>query len=139
MSNKTQPSDAPRVQIETTGMFGQPVVKQIALDTNRLTVKTESLQRFSNAIAIPSRGIWADALLWVLWIAVLIRLPLSFAIAQLVPVWGLGLMLAIVGAPMLFALMSVWTSVPDQRVDCIYRFCLINAAILLATRCFWLV
>jgi hypothetical protein len=140
MSNKNpQPSDAPRVQIETTGLFGQPTVKQIQLDTNRLQVKTESLQRFSNAIAIPSRGMWADALLWILWIAVLIRLPLSLAISQVLPPWGLGLTLAIVAAPVLFALVSVWTSVPDQRVDCFYRFCLINAAVLLATRCFWLV
>ncbi|MEO0533270.1 MAG: hypothetical protein AAF215_05330 [Cyanobacteria bacterium P01_A01_bin.123] len=77
MATKTQPTDAPKVQVQTTGLLGETRVQQIALDTNRLRVKTESLQRFSNFIAIPSRGILLDAVQWVLGVAVLIRLAIA--------------------------------------------------------------
>lgn len=134
-----QPKDAPKVQIETTGAFGQSVVKQISLDTNRLTVKVDALQGFSNAIAIPRRGIFADSALWILGIAVLIRWPLSLAIAQVLPLWGLGLGLGLIAAPIGFALFSVWIAVPEQRPDVCYRACQITAAVMIATRFLWLV
>lgn len=94
-----QPNDAPKVQIETVGAFGQPTVRQIELDTNRLKVKVDALQGFSNAIAMPRRGIFADCALWVLGLAVLVRLPLSLAIGGLIPLWGLGLAWGLIAAP----------------------------------------
>ncbi|MEO1211636.1 MAG: hypothetical protein AAFX78_19205 [Cyanobacteria bacterium J06638_20] len=134
-----QPTDAPTVQIETTGLLGQPTVQQIQLDSNRLKVKVESLQRFSNAIAIPSRGIWADSLLWVLGIATLVRLPLSVVVAGLAPPYLLALIWGLVALPLAFALGMVFIQVPEQRGDCCYRFCLINAGVAVATRFFFLV
>ncbi len=139
MSKTPQPSDAPTVQVETTGLFGQPTVRQIQLDSNRLTVKVESLQRFSNAVAIPSRGIWADALFWVLGIATLLRLPLSLVIAGWIPLFALGLAVGLVALPLIFILAMVWMQIPDQRGDCLYRLCLTLVALCLATNFFWLI
>ena len=139
MSKSPQPADAPTVQIETAGLFGQPTVKQIQLDSNRLKVKVESLQRFSNAIALPSRGIWADALLWVLSVATFIRLPLSLGLAGMMPLFMLGLLWGLAAMPVLFMLGMVFVAVPDQRGDCFYRFCLINSGVMIATRFFFLV
>ncbi|MEO0538378.1 MAG: hypothetical protein AAF215_31510 [Cyanobacteria bacterium P01_A01_bin.123] len=131
-----QPSDAPKVQIETVGMFGQPTVKQIELDTNRLRVKTESLQRFSNMVAVPSRGIFLDALMWVFTTAVLLRWALSLAITfgglQL-----LGLAWGILILSCGFPLVVVFMQVPELRIDCFARFCMINAGFALATDFLW--
>lgn len=137
VASKSQPTDAPRVQIETTGALGQTTVQQISLDSNRLRVKTESLQRFSNFIAIPSRGMWLDCVQWVLSVAMLIRVVLSLGmLTQSYAVLGIGWgLMALMAA---FPLVSVFTQVPDMRMDCFFRFCQINAGVVLATQAFWI-
>ena len=139
MTGNIQPKDAPTVQIETTGAFGQRYVKQVQLDSNRLKVKTESLQRFSNMIAIPSRGVYTDSILWALTTACFIRIPLSIAITGWIPMHVIGIFFAISAVFPVFAIASVFISIPDQRIDCFYRFCLINAGVAIATRFYFLV
>ena len=137
MVGKTQPSDAPKVQVQSTGIMGETRIQQISLDSNRLRVKTESLQRFSNFIAIPSRGMWLDAVQWVLTVALIVRLALtiglvSSSLSALGIAWGLSAMMA--GFP----LVTVFLQVPDMRPDCFIRFCQISAGVCLATQFFWI-
>lgn len=136
MSGKSQPIDAPKVQIHTTDAFGGSRVQQVTLDSNRLRVKTESLQRFSNFVAIPSRGVILDGVLWVLAIAVLIRVPLSLAVAGM-SLNILGLLFALGMLPLAFVLLSVALQVPDMRLDCLFRLGLVSLGIAIATRFFW--
>ena len=53
----------PKVIFENQTALGQ-AVQQETLDTNRPGIKQESTDRFANAIAINSRGIWADLTQW---------------------------------------------------------------------------
>lgn len=59
---------APKVIFENHNALGQPV-QQETLDTNRPSIKAESTDRFANAVAINSRGTWADLLQWLTYAA----------------------------------------------------------------------
>ena len=48
-------------------------VQQLSLDSHRPLIQSESLFRFANMIAIPSRGVWGDSLMWPLVSAVVVR------------------------------------------------------------------
>ena len=138
-NRNAQPADRPQVQIESTGAMGQPVVKQVSLQSNRLAVKVDSLEQFANALAMPSRGLFADFALWTAAIATLIRLPLSLAAAGVLPLWGCLLAWLLSGLPLGFALAMVWASVPDQRVDVVYRVVQVVLATAIATNFLWLI
>ena len=138
-SRNAQPADRPQVLTETTGPMGQPVVKQIDLQSNRLAVKVDSLEQFANALAMPSRGLFADFALWVASLATLIRLPLSLAAAGVLPLWGCLLAWALIALPLGFALAMVWAAVPDQRPDVVYRVVQVLLAVAIATNFLWLI
>jgi len=55
-------SNAPKVQVR--GRFGE--VNQIALDTNRPSLQSESLWRACQMVSFASRDIYLDALVWIL-------------------------------------------------------------------------
>lgn len=132
-----QPSDAPKVQIETTDLLGNARVQQISLDSNRLRVKTESLSRFANFIAMPSRGTVLDAVLWVLSTAVTVRLPLSLALTGVLPPVVYGVVLALGVSCFAFILAMVFVQIPDMRFDCFWRFCLLSLGFCIASQFLW--
>ena len=59
---------APKVIFQNPNSLGHPA-QQETLDTNRPSIKAESTDRFANAIAISSRGIWADLTQWLTYAA----------------------------------------------------------------------
>lgn len=122
----------PIVQVETTGALGQQTVKQVALDTNRVDVHIESLQRFGNLVALPSRGIYTDGVLWVLSVAVPLRLLDSAYIAGLLPAVGLLAVFGLLAVPLLLAICMVFLQLPSHRLACIYRAGLVVCGFLLA-------
>lgn len=76
-------------------------IQQLTLDTNRPLIQNESLFRFANMVAIPSRGMYSEMLRWPLISATITRLiyhAVSLGIAT--PIAGLAF-LVVVLAPLL--------------------------------------
>ena len=123
---------APKVQVETTDAFGRPVVKQISLDTNRPDLHVEFLFRFGNAVAIPTRGLYTDAALWVLCVAVAFRVIYSAVSMQLIGA-GVGVtLLYVIFLPLVVAMLAVAAQLPSHRPACFYRFSLAALGVVLA-------
>lgn len=118
-------SNGPKVQIPVSNAFGQQSVKQIELDHNRPSVHSESLSRFANMVALPSRGIYTDALLWVLSAAVPIRLLNSAVLVGLLPQAAAASIAELLVSPMLLAMLQVVWELPTLRGACLYRGLLI--------------
>lgn len=131
MGSKTD-GGAPKVQIETTGAFGQSTVRQISLDTNRPDLHGEFLFRFGNAIALPTRGLYTDAALWVLSVASPLRLVYSAVTGGLFgPGVGVVLLYA-AGLPLVIAALAVGAQLPSHRPAVFYRFSLAALGVFLA-------
>ncbi|MFG6094026.1 hypothetical protein SPB21_02185 [Leptothoe sp. ISB3NOV94-8A] len=125
-------NNGPKVQIPVSNAFGQQSVKQIELDNNRPSIHRESLNRFSNMVALPSRGIYTDALLWVLSTAVLIRLLNSAVIVGLLPQAAAASIASLLISPVLLAMLQVVWELPPLRGACLYRGALMVLGIFVA-------
>ena len=123
---------APKVQIETADAFGRPIVEQISLDTNRADLHVEFLFRYGNAIALPTRGLYTDAALWVLTVATILRVTYSAV--------RLGLLTSIIAEflvyfaflPLLVGMVAIVVQLPSHRPACLYRLILIALGFTLA-------
>lgn len=125
MSNQ---SNAPKVQVK--GKFGQ--VDQISLDTNRPSIQGESLWRAQNLVALSSRGIYSDALLWVLTPATVVR-AISLAVQAGVPVvGGVVLICFLLTPPLLLILLAANQSPKTHGGASLYRLLLILIGLALA-------
>lgn len=134
-----KPTNAPTVTVETTDALGYGRVQKLQLDTNRYSVKLEALQTFANLVAIPAQGLFVDALSWVCSVGVLIRLPLSLTVSQLIPPLALWAALFVITVVLTFPLVMVFLQVEGHMVDCIYRLALTVAGAAIATQLFWIV
>lgn len=123
-------NNAPKVQVESSNAFGQATVRQISLDTNRVDIHNESLFRFGNAVAIPSRGLYTDALLWLLAVATPIRLIDSAFQVGLISAPVGWVLLAILVMPLGWALFSVFVQLPKLRPAVLYRLALVALGLL---------
>lgn len=120
--------------ITRTALGGKSAV---ALGGNRYSVKSETLYRAANAIAIPARGLVVDSALWVTSLAVLFRLPFSLMVDGLVPYYlGLTAMLLTLVPPMV-AIAMVGEALPNHRPDCWARLAMVLGALTIATNGFW--
>ena len=119
-------SNQPKVQVR--GRFGQ--VNQIALDTNRPSLHGEAIWRSSNMVALSTRGIYSDALLWVLTPAVTVRF-IELAILVGLPAYA-GLTLLIFLLAPVFLLIFLAVSAQGLRMAGIYRTILIVLGLVLA-------
>lgn len=127
--------DPNRPEIITRTAFGGK--SAVALGGNRYSVKSETLYRAANAVALPARGIVVDAALWVASLAVLFRLPFSLMVDGLVPYYlGLALMLLTLVPPMV-AIGMVGEALPNHRPDCWARLAMVLGALAIATNGFW--
>jgi len=104
-------SNAPTIQIgDRLGGF-----KQISLDSNRPSIADESLFRCANAVALPSRGMFSDALLWPLAVGVPCRLIYAaIGFGLLSPVAGFGL-IAFFLVPLIIVVCYTATQLPDSH------------------------
>lgn len=110
----------------------------VALGGNRYSVKSETLYRAANAIALPARGLVVDSALWVASLAVLFRLPFSLMYGGLLPYYlGLALMLLTLVPPMV-AIGMVAEALPNHRADCWARLAMVLGAVAIATNGFWM-
>jgi len=127
--------DPNRPEIITRTAFGGK--SAVALGGNRYSVKSETLYRAANAIALPARGIVVDAALWVASLAVLFRVPFSLMVDGLMPYYlGLALMLLTLVPPMV-AIAMVGEALPNHRPDCWARLAMVIGALAIATNGFW--
>lgn len=127
--------DPNRPEIITRTAFGGK--SAVALGGNRYSVKSETLYRAANAVALPARGIVVDAALWVASLAVLFRLPFSLMVDGLLPYYlGLALMLLTLVPPMV-AIGMVGEALPNHRPDCWARLAMVLGALAIATNGFW--
>jgi hypothetical protein len=127
--------DPNRPEIITRTAFGGK--SAVALGGNRYSVKSETLYRAANAIAIPARGLVVDSALWVTSLAVLFRLPFSLMVDGLVPYYlGLAAMLLTLVPPMV-AIAMVGEALPTHRTDCWARLAMVLGALAIATNGFW--
>ncbi|HZG40478.1 MAG TPA: hypothetical protein VEZ50_17510 [Nodosilinea sp.] len=127
--------DPNRPEIITRTAFGGK--SAVALGSNRYSVKSETLYRAANAIALPARGIVVDAALWVASLAVLFRVPFSLMVDGLMPYYlGLALMLLTLVPPMV-AIAMVGEALPNHRPDCWARLAMVIGALAIATNGFW--
>lgn len=122
-------NNAPKIQIgDRLGGF-----KQISLDSNRPSIADESLFRFANAIATPSRGLFSDALLWPLAVGVPTRLiysAISFGIVA--PAAGFGI-IAFFLIPLILVVCYTASQLPDTHgMFCLYRLLQIALGLALA-------
>lgn len=128
--------DPNRPEIITRTAFGGK--SAVALGGNRYSVKSESLYRAANAIALPARGLVVDAGLWVSAFGVLFRLPFSLMQSGLLPYYlGLAIMLLVLVPPVAAAGM-VADALPDHRPDAWARLAMVVGALLIATNGFWI-
>lgn len=123
---------APKVQVETTDAFGRPIVEQISLDTNRTDLHIEFLFRFGNAIALPTRGLYTDAALWVLSVATILRVAYSAVRLGLVQEMIAEFLVYFAFLPPLVAMVAIVIQLPSHRPACIYRLILIALGFTLA-------
>ncbi|MEM9805760.1 MAG: hypothetical protein AAF959_10815 [Cyanobacteria bacterium P01_D01_bin.56] len=130
-------SNAPKVQIPVTNAFGQQSVKQIELDNNRFDIYTETLSRFANAVAIPTRGIYTDALQWILGFAVPFRVLDTLALWGIMPDVLMLVILAIAVMPVVTMGLMLWGQLAKFRWACFYRICLVTTGFLVATWGIW--
>ena len=105
----------------TIGPMGLPVTEQVEVDSNRLSVYSESMFRWSNALAIPSRGTFTDAAMWILSVACPLRLLDSLTLAGVFPlqlsISVAGLLLAV---PLVLTLQA-WNARRYLRTAILYR------------------
>ncbi len=127
MSNKAN------VNQTVVGPMGLPITQGIEVDSNRLSIYSESSFRWANALAIPSRGPYVDALLWILTIATPARLLDSLAISGLFPpLLSIALAALLVAVPLVLT-WQVWNAKRHLRVAILYRLLLVAVAIAIAT------
>ena len=132
MSNQ----DPNRPEIITRTAFGGR--SSVALGGNRYSVKSESLYRTANALALPARGLVVDAAMWVASFAVMFRIPFSLMYSGLLPYYlGLAIMLLVL-VPPVAAMGMVADALPDHRADCWARLAMVIGALLIATNGFWI-
>ncbi|MBT9312557.1 hypothetical protein [Leptothoe kymatousa] len=126
MSNKAN------VNQTTVGPMGLPITQAIEVDSNRLSIYSESSFRWANALAIPSRGPYVDCLLWILTIATPARLLDSLVIAGLFPpLLSLAIGALLVAVPLVLT-WQVWNSKRHLRVAILYRVLLLGVGIAIA-------
>lgn len=128
-------TDPNKPEIITRTAFGGK--SSVSLGGNRYSIKTETLYRAANAIALPARGLVVDSAFWVSSLAVLFRLPFSLMYSGYVPYYlGLALMLLAL-VPPLAAIGMVGEAMPSHRADCWVRLSLVLGALAIATNGFW--
>lgn len=128
-------TDPNRPEIITRTAFGGK--SAVALGGNRYSVKSETLYRAANAIALPARGLVVDSAMWVTSLAVLFRLPFSLMYSGLLPYYlGLALMLLTL-LPPVAAIGMVAEELPNHRTDCWARLAMVLGALAIATNGFW--
>ena len=129
-------TDPNRPEILTRTAFGGK--SAVALGGNRYSIKSETLYRAANAIALPARGLLVDSALWVTSLAVLFRLPLSLMVDGLVPYYlGITIMLLTIVPPGI-AIGMVGEALPEHRPDCWCRLAMVLGALAIATNGFWI-
>lgn len=122
-------SNAPKVQQK--GAFGQ--VNTITLDTNRPETTSETLFRAGNAIALPSHGIYSDALIWILVPAVSIRFVMHLVAFGVLPGVGALAVLAFLLVPPMLIICYVCAQLSQTHTSAsLYRLSLIAAGLALA-------
>ena len=128
MSNKVSIT-----QTTVDPVSGMPVAVPVEIDSNRLNVQAESNFRWANALAMPSRAVATDALLWVLTVATPIRLIDSLILTSLMPpLMGYGILAALFAYP-LFMTWTVWQGRRGLRAAILYRVLLTVAGLAIAT------
>jgi hypothetical protein len=110
----------------------------VSLGGNRYSIKSESLYKAANAIAIPARGGLVDGAMWVSAYAVVFRLPFSLLIQGWLPPYMAIALVMLVLLPTCTWLSQVAHALPDHRSDCWARLVMILIALLIATNGFWL-
>lgn len=78
----------PKVLIENQNALGRNV-EQVTLDSNRINTQRETISRFSNFIAISSRGLWIDTSQWVAYSAGFFSLVKLALLSPSVPLWAI--------------------------------------------------
>lgn len=125
-------SNAPKVQVETTDPLGRPITQQITLDTNRTDLHIEFLFRVGNAIAMPTRGIYTDAVMWVLTAATVLRVSYSAVLIGVIPRIIAEFLVYFTFLPLLIALSAIVVQLPTHRPACLYRMILVALGVTLA-------
>ncbi len=121
----------------TIGRDGLPVANQLDVDSNRLSVYSETLFRWSNALALPSRGTYTDVGVWVLSVAVPFRLLDSLEISGVIPLLlfaALGLLLLAVPVVLTW---QAWCARRHLRLAIMYRVLLTVIGFAIATGGLW--
>ena len=122
-------ASAPKVQVR--GKFGQ--VDQISLDTNRPSLQGETLWRSQQMVSFSSRGIYSDALVWILTPAVVIRLTYHLTIAMALPGMLGVLLCSFLAVPVLLLILFAFTqSFKTHGGAAIYRYLLLLIGFILA-------
>lgn len=113
---------------------GLPITQTLEVDSNRLSIHDETLFRWSNALAIPSRGAYTDAVLWVLTVAVPIRLLDSFALAgAFTPMLSMSLGAVLIAVPTVLT-WQCWQARKHTRIAIVYRLLLVAVGLAIS---FW--
>lgn len=119
-------SSKPVVQVR--GKFGQ--VSQVTLDSNRPSLHGEAVWRSSNMVALSTRGIYSDALLWILSPAVGVRF-IELAITLGLPAYAGLITTVFLLAPVLLLIFLAATQ-GGLRFASLYRTVLIILGLVLA-------
>lgn len=127
--------DPNKPEIITRTAFGGK--SAVALGGNRYSIKSETLYKTANAVALPARGAAIDAALWVSGYALLFRLPFSLVIAGWVPLYLALVGVLLVMLPTLTCLSQVAIALPDHRRDAWARLFMVIGGLLLASNGFW--
>lgn len=117
----------------TVGPMGLPITQQLEVDSNRLSIYGETNFRWSNALAIPSRGPYVDVLMWILTVATPVRLLDSLVISgAFSPLLSVAIGALLLSVPLVLT-WQCWNALKYLRLAILYRGLLVTVGIAIAT------
>ena len=116
-----------KTQVQVDDSFGGK--KNLTIDTNRTDIYNETLFRSANMAAIPNKGIYSDALLWILTPAVSARLVFMLAPSTLAAIATTIFLLT----PVLLLIFNTSLKLSSTHgFSCLYRLVLLFGGFVLA-------
>ena len=103
-----------------------------SLDTNRVTVHSETLYKAANTISLKADSFYSDSLMWILTTAVCMRTLRILVISALIPETGAYALLAFLLVPPLLLICYVFNQANGSHtLAAFYRTALITTGLVL--------
>lgn len=121
--------DSQSSKVQVKGAFGQ--TEQLALDSNRILIHSETLFKAANAITIKADAFYSDGLMWLLTTATAMRTINIAILLGLPPIPAVVLVFILLIPPLLLITYVCFQAAGTHQLSCFYRLGLIAAGLIL--------